>query len=72
MTCLLSARAPQMFDPGQPSLSNHPRTIFLSFNGQEAAIAWRRYVWSVIIHIDDVCEAWKVANEAPISETYHI
>ena len=70
---VVSTRAANVFGPGQPLYRIIPRTIFSVLTDRRLQLHGGGMSSRSFIHIDDVCEAtWKVANEAPIGETYHI
>lgn len=70
---VVSTRAANVYGPGQPLYRIIPRTVLFLLTGRKLQLHGGGVSTRSFIHIDDVSEAnWKIANEAPIGETYHI
>jgi len=70
---VVSTRAANVYGPGQPLYRIIPRTVFFLLTGRKLSLHGGGVSTRSFIHIDDVSEAtWKIANEAPTGETFHI
>jgi dTDP-glucose 4,6-dehydratase len=70
---VVSTRAANVYGPGQPLYRIIPRTIYFLLTGEILELHGGGVSTRSFIHIDDVSNAtWKIAQNAPIGETYHI
>jgi dTDP-glucose 4,6-dehydratase len=70
---VVSTRAANVYGPGQPLYRIIPRTIFFLLTGRMLELHGGGVSTRSFIHIDDVSRAtWKIAQHAPVGETYHI
>lgn len=66
-------RAANVFGPGQPLYRIIPRTVFCLLTGRTLELHGGGVSTRSFIHIDDVSTAtWKIAQHAPVGESYHI
>jgi dTDP-glucose 4,6-dehydratase len=70
---VVGTRAANVYGPGQPLYRIIPRTVFFLMTGRKLQLHGGGVSTRSFIHMDDVSEAtWKIANSAPVGETYHI
>ena len=70
---VVSTRAANVYGPGQPLYRIIPRTLFFLITGRTLELHGGGVSTRSFIHIDDVSTAtWKIAQHAPVGETYHI
>jgi len=70
---VVSTRAANVYGAGQPLYRIIPRTVFFLLTGRKLQLHGGGASTRSFIHMDDVSSAtWKIANEAPVGETYHI
>ena len=70
---VVSTRAANVYGPGQPLYRIIPRTLFFLITGRTLELHGGGVSTRSFIHIDDVSTAtWKIAQHAPVGETYHL
>jgi dTDP-glucose 4,6-dehydratase len=70
---IVVTRAANVYGPGQPLYRIIPRTLFFLLTGRTLELHGGGVSTRSFIHIDDVsCATWRIAQHAPIGETYHI
>ncbi len=70
---VVSTRAANVYGPGQSLYRIIPRTIFFLLTGKTLELHGGGVSTRSFIHINDVSDAtWRIAQHAPVGESYHI
>jgi len=70
---VVSTRAANVYGPGQPLYRIIPRTIFFLLTGRTLELHGGGVSTRSFIHINDVSDAtWRIAQHAPVGESYHV